>query len=304
RTPTRRNYTHLKGVEFYNALLAGAGAGFSSRSVAHPFDTCKVLLQIRKGEGKRFYQSMQYLGGVLKQEGALKTLFRGYPTSIMMAIPASTIYLTTYQSVKTEYLNMGIHKDVSYVLAGITAELAGSILTPMYIVIQRRQAYGSKESTSIFTTLKQMYNQNGIRGLYSGYLAGLSTSAPFSAVFFSTYEFVKKRLVDTFESNNPEAIDHPPFYIGIGCGAISGMVAAAVTNPLDVVKTRLQIQGKATSSEHHYRGIFHAFSSIIRNEGLKSLLKGVGPRTVSVIPATAISMGAFEGITNWLRSRQ
>jgi hypothetical protein len=138
-----------------------------------------------------------------------------------------------------------------------------------------------------------MYDTKGVRGLYTGYLATISTTMPYSATFFYTYEFSKKMLVNMFHLQHTEKVlDHPPFYIGLGSGAIAGMVAATVTNPMDVVKTRLQVQ---EVNHHdpvlHYRGIVDAFMSIYKQEGIATFFKGIGPRVVSVIPSTAISMG-------------
>jgi len=61
------------------------------------------------------------------------------------------------------------------------------------------------------------------------------------------------------------------------CGAMSGTAACVFTNPLDVVKTRLQLQGELQArGQHvvHYRNTLHAFYTIARNDGILALQKG------------------------------
>merc|ERR1712157_183513 len=90
-----------------------------------------------------------------------------------------------------------------------------------------------------------------------------------------------------------------------GCGA--GMAAAAVTTPLDRVKTRLQTQKlgqilprrcpnvRALSSiKPEYAGLSDAFQSIVREEGAMGLCRGLVPRLMTHTPAVAISWTSYE----------
>lgn len=63
-------------------------------------------------------------------------------------------------------------------------------------------------------------------------------------------------------------------YVG---GALSGVGACVFTNPLDVVKTRLQLQGELQArGQHvvHYKNTLHAAYTIARNDGILALQKG------------------------------
>ena len=60
-------------------------------------------------------------------------------------------------------------------------------------------------------------------------------------------------------------------------GAMAGVMAGTFTNPLDVVKTRLQLQGELKArGQHvvHYKNTLHAFYIIARNDGILALQKG------------------------------
>jgi solute carrier family 25, member 34/35 len=69
-------------------------------------------------------------------------------------------------------------------------------------------------------------------------------------------------------------------------GGFAACGACVFTNPLDVIKTRLQLQGELqTRGAHpvHYKNPFHAFYVVAKNDGLKGLQKGLVPALWYVI---------------------
>lgn len=64
------------------------------------------------------------------------------------------------------------------------------------------------------------------------------------------------------------------------CGGVASCTAEFFTFPIDLVKTRLQIQGQqveligTTSKAMKYNGMLNCFTVIIREEGLRSLYYG------------------------------
>lgn len=58
-----------------------------------------------------------------------------------------------------------------------------------------------------------------------------------------------------------------PFYAQFTAGAIAGVTELLCLYPLDVVKTRMQLQGKAAAGAEHYNGMLDAFRKIIASEG-------------------------------------
>ncbi|GAX76017.1 hypothetical protein CEUSTIGMA_g3460.t1 [Chlamydomonas eustigma] len=87
-------------------------------------------------------------------------------------------------------------------------------------------------------------------------------------------------------------------WVNLVAGAASGAVAAAVTTPFDVVKTRLQTRKVvATQLEHlssHPQGTLGMMRSIWQKEGVKGLFSGMGPRTARTAPACAIVISTYE----------
>lgn len=88
-------------------------------------------------------------------------------------------------------------------------------------------------------------------------------------------------------------------------------MAAAVTAPLDRLKTQLQTQGLRTVTsgtgnaavsiaEVKYKGFGEAWQGIVRTEGYRGLLRGALPRVVTHTPSVAISWTVYEYIKGWL----
>ncbi|KAL6584134.1 hypothetical protein OROMI_003423 [Orobanche minor] len=77
---------------------------------------------------------------------------------------------------------------------------------------------------------------------------------------------------------------------GLVLGGLAGGLSAYLTTPLDVVKTRLQVQGTAT----RYNGWLDALYKVWHAEGVKGMFRGGIPRLVWYIPASALTFMAVE----------
>ncbi|CAL8267787.1 unnamed protein product [Merluccius merluccius] len=83
---------------------------------------------------------------------------------------------------------------------------------------------------------------------------------------------------------------------------LSGVAACGAcvfTNPLEVVKTRMQLQGELRgrgSYRVHYRNVFHAFWTIGRVEGVRGLQRGLAPGLVYQFVMNGIRLGSYAGL--------
>lgn len=80
---------------------------------------------------------------------------------------------------------------------------------------------------------------------------------------------------------------------------VFGAITGAMTTPLDVVKTRLMVQGSA----NQYKGIFDCARTIAKEEGTRALLKGIGPRVLWIGVGGAIFFGVLEKTKQILAQR-
>ncbi|KAL2917297.1 Pyrimidine nucleotide transporter, mitochondrial [Polyrhizophydium stewartii] len=97
----------------------------------------------------------------------------------------------------------------------------------------------------------------------------------------------------------------PSFWLHFMAGGIGGTVGAAVTCPLEVVKTRLQsslyragetpvgTRNPLAAAWHHVRGVVGLLRTIQQKEGFRALWKGLGPNLIGVVPARAINFSVY-----------
>ena len=163
--------------------------------------------------------------------------------------------------------------------------------------------------------LVHMWNHEGLVGLYRALPVTLCTNLPYGAVMVTTNEALRAWLMassSSCSSDNTKDGTAPSLSIQttLLAGSGAGMAAAAVTAPLDRLKTKLQTQGlavahtttSAPSLTPRYKGLVEAFESVIRHEGFRGLFRGLVPRIVTHTPSVAISWTVYEVMKVWLSS--
>ncbi|KAF8563646.1 hypothetical protein P879_08973 [Paragonimus westermani] len=85
-------------------------------------------------------------------------------------------------------------------------------------------------------------------------------------------------------------------------GSLSGLVARAIVQPLDVLKIRFQLQVEPISetSASKYRGFLQAIRCISKEEGTVAFWKGHLPAQLQAVTFSAIQFTTFEVLAAWL----
>lgn len=81
------------------------------------------------------------------------------------------------------------------------------------------------------------------------------------------------------------------------------MAATCVVQPLDLVKTRMQISGVG-GAKKEYANTFDAFTKILRNEGVRGIYKGLGAGLLRQATYTTTRMGVYTGLNDYYRQTQ
>lgn len=132
----------------------------------------------------------------------------------------------------------------------------------------------------------------GLVGLYKGASACLLRDVPFSAIYFPTYNHLKR---DFFGESQTKKLGILQL---LTAGAIAGMPAAYLTTPCDVIKTRLQVE--ARQGDTAYTSLRHCAQTIYREEGFKAFFKGGPARIMRSSPQFGFTLAGYEVLQNLL----
>ncbi|PQE28342.1 mitochondrial carrier protein [Rutstroemia sp. NJR-2017a BBW] len=160
---------------------------------------------------------------------------------------------------------------------------------PLEIVKIRLQVQGEVARTVEGTPRRSaiwIVRNLGLVGLYKGASACLLRDVPFSAIYFPTYNHLKR---DYFGESQTKKLGILQL---LSAGAIAGMPAAYLTTPCDVIKTRLQVE--ARKGESSYTGLGHAAKTIFKEEGFKAFFKGGPARILRSSPQFGFTLAAYE----------
>lgn len=98
--------------------------------------------------------------------------------------------------------------------------------------------------------------------------------------------------------------------INLFSGAVAGTASGIATCPLDVIKTKLQAQGafrnealqEGQKGRTLYRGLIGTARTVVQQDGLKGLYRGLGTIVMGYIPTWAVYMTIYEGSKDWIRT--
>lgn len=114
--------------------------------------------------------------------------------------------------------------------------------------------------------LRTIYRSEGARALFRGMGPNLVGVIPARSINFFTYGASKEMLLARF-NGGAEAT-----WIHLAAGVCAGFVTSTATNPIWLVKTRLQLD---KSKGRHYRSLWECLVHVVRREGFFSLYKGL-----------------------------
>jgi solute carrier family 25 folate transporter 32 len=181
-------------------------------------------------------------------------------------------------------------KQYPHLAAGSTAGIFSTfLLHPLDLVKTRFQvnegmrlnnsAVPSYRST--FHAFRTIAKQEGLRALYQGVPTAMLGSGLSWGLYFFLYERAKLQY-----QTDPTSKEKLAPWKHMLCGTQAGVMTVFVTNPIWLIKTRLQLQvseaerirtNLASSSSPRYRGFLHGVRTIIANEGPLALYRGLIP---------------------------
>ncbi|XP_030324268.1 solute carrier family 25 member 44 isoform X2 [Calypte anna] len=194
-------WEHLDKRKFY---LLGICMTMMIRVSVYPFTLIRTRLQVQKG--KSLYNgTFDAFVKILRTEGA-SGLYRGFLVNTFTLI-SGQCYVTTYELTRKYVARYNNNNAVKSLVAGGSASLvAQSITVPIDVISQHLMMQRKGESMGRFKVqnpsgkrflvfgqtkdiIVQIFQADGFRGFYRGYVASLLTYIPNSAVWWPFYHF-------------------------------------------------------------------------------------------------------------------
>jgi len=259
---------------FVRSLLAGAAAGATVDIALFPLDTVKTRLQATGG----FWKA-----------GGFSGIYKGILPVIIGSAPGSALFFTAYDTSKA-WLPIE-RPTVCHLLAACIGESTACLIrVPVETVKQRMQ---TGMYSSLGSGLQTIMKTEGVGSLYSGYSVTLSREIPFALIQFPLWEHLKQSFA--FDEKGQKSD-----FIAAACGSCAGALAAAVTTPLDVAKTRIMLD---VAGEKYTGGVWNTLMKIKQEEGMKTLFSGLLPRTKMIAIGGFIFFGGYEHMESTLASK-
>jgi solute carrier family 25 aspartate/glutamate transporter 12/13 len=275
-------------LESVYRFTLGSIAGATGATAVYPIDLVKTRMQNQRtgSYGELMYRnSIDCFKKVLRHEG-VSGLYRGLIPQLMGVAPEKAIKLTMNDLArdKLKQANGGHLPLWAECVAGGCGGASQVMFTnPLEIVKIRLQVAGEIAGGAKISALS-VVKELGFFGLYKGSRACFLRDVPFSSVFFPAYAHLKPAFADENGYNSPLSL--------LAAGAISGMPAASLVTPADVIKTRLQVVARAGQTT--YSGVFDAGKKIMAEEGFAALWKGAVARMCRSSPQFGVTLVMYE----------
>ncbi|EOA89788.1 Carrier protein [Exserohilum turcicum] len=299
-----------------------------------PINPADLNCAVEEVERRTINSTWDGLRKIAQNEGP-RTLWRGLSPTLVMTVPANVIYFAGYDWLRTANaspLRQNIADPYIPLVAGATARVLAAIaVSPIEMFRTRMQAAHHPASAAghfreTLDGLRTMVADQGVLSLWRGLTLTLWRDVPFSAIYWWGYETTRNALTD--QRGRRQARDGGfEFRMGRGeqmtqrrsrsrsqenhrdtlvdsfvAGAASGAVAAFVTTPFDVGKTRQQVvrhvgdaaRDAARSTRPEDKSIPRFLMHIYHEQGMPGLFKGWAARCLKIAPACAIMISCYE----------
>ncbi|XP_058195623.1 S-adenosylmethionine carrier 1, chloroplastic/mitochondrial isoform X1 [Rhododendron vialii] len=301
----------------WREFLWGGIAGAFGEGMMHPIDTVKTRLQSQAIlSGYQNQKSILQMVRTVWATDGLRGFYRGIAPGVTGSLATGATYFGVIESTKkwTEEKHPGLGGHWAHFIAGAIGDTLGSVVyVPCEVMKQRMQIQGTRKYWSsvvmkqnagmkpgmemygyysgMFQAGSSIWKEQGLKGLYAGYWSTLARDVPFAGLMVTFYEalkdlteYGKKKWMPGSSNQVNSSLE------GLLLGGLAGGFSAYLTTPLDVVKTRLQIQGPTL----RYSGWLDAVHGIWKTEGIAGMFRGSIPRIMWYIPASALTFMAVE----------
>ncbi|XP_011499451.1 PREDICTED: solute carrier family 25 member 40-like isoform X2 [Ceratosolen solmsi marchali] len=190
---------------FWIPMVAGSTARVWAATLVSPLELIRTKMQSQKLNYAEITQALK----IVIQYNGIKGLWMGLSSTLLRDVPFSAIYWFNYECIKKLYSDSQQSFVSNFVSGAIAGSIAAFITIPFDVVKTHRQiemgekqiySDNPRESCSTWKTIKKIYAQGGVKGLFTGLTPRLVKVAPACAIMISTFEH-GKRFFQTYNAN-------------------------------------------------------------------------------------------------------
>ena len=292
-------------------LFAGGLAGIVGRTAVAPLDRARTIIQdtgLVRGPASSMLDksgivhttkppnAAQVCRDVLRNEGPAG-LFRGNMVSALKVVPANALQFAIFHKMKDDFLRARSDKDGSPAEQLLLEErlasgaVAGALSTAACYpldTLKSQMAVAGGLRGSVVTAATQLFReQGGLKAFYKGIGPTLLCDVIGSALGFTLYETFQTMYREANGGRKPNPLEKGAL------GGLGACVSLTLTMPLEVVMTRMRVQGLGHRPVL-YKNALECLKLSVQREGLKSLWLGTGAAYVKIFPQLAITYFVFE----------
>ncbi|KAG9481474.1 solute carrier family 25 member 47 [Eleutherodactylus coqui] len=286
-------------------FIAGALGGACGVMVGYPLDTVKVRIQTQ-----RSYTGIWHCICSTYKVEKVSGFFKGMSMPISTVSVSSSIVFGVYRNCLHNLckLKYGIPNvtpsKLDIFLSGYAAGAVQVLVSsPADMAKVRLQTQVSPHCSNMCSLLAQpkytgpvnclltIVKEEGFFGLYKGCFALMFRDCHSFATYFLSYAVFREWFVPVQQSNSE--------LMGILlAGGLAGVVAWSIATPMDVIKSRLQVDGV---TQQRYRGVLHCITDSVRQEGVMVLFKGLSLNCVRAFPVNMVVFLTYEAILKQIK---
>ena len=122
----------------------------------------------------------------------------------------------------------------------------------------------------------KIIKNEGIQSLWSGLPPTLVMALPATMIYFTLYDQLRLNI------NSYRKYDTQPLWVPVAAGGAARMIAATAISPLELVRTKMQ------SQKLSYNQMGQAIKNSVKQSGILSLWRGLGPTILRDVPFSCI----------------
>lgn len=258
-------------------FIAGCVGGSAGVIVGHPLDTVKVHLQVQNANSHVKYSgTFHCLKSLVAKEG-VKGVFRGVTSPLVGIAAINAIVFGVYGNCQKSFKDPNSLTSVT-IAGGVAGLVQSFICSPIELAKSRMQV--SNKYSGPLDCIRQIYANEGTRGVFRGLNITIVREVPAFGVYFLAYEILTR-------SNEPVSTLNM-----LVAGGFAGVASWGSIYPIDVIKSRMQLDGM--SSQSIYKNSFDCLRKSVQADGYICLFRGLTPTLIRAFPVNAVTFTVVE----------